>query len=82
MPIASGVLVAVSSDREDSLVERLKQHEAIDVSGVGPKGIAIVLERSTMQEMTNLTKELAAWEDVRELQMTYGNWKIRSDKGG
>lgn len=75
MPIASGVIVPSVPEQQQQLVDRLNAHESIEVSGIGPKGIAVVFEESDMSKMTKLTKAVAEWDDVADLQMAYCNWE-------
>jgi len=75
MPIASGVVVPVDMALKQQLADDLGQRTEVEISGVGPLGIAVVLETASMDAMTSLTGQIAGRHDVMDLQMTYCNWE-------
>lgn len=75
MPIASGVVIPVDLERQQRLAEQLGNEPGIEISGIGPTGIAVVLESETMAAMTSLTSKVVALPDVVDLRMTYCNWE-------
>lgn len=75
MPIAGGIVVPVQKDAGQNLALSLTQETGVEVSGIGPGGIAVVLERASMAGVTGLAERLAARTDVAAVQVTYCNWE-------
>lgn len=75
MPIAGGVVIPVQVEASQDLAERLGAQAGVEVSGVGPAGIALVFESDTMEAMNRLTSMVRERKDVADLQMTYCNWE-------
>jgi nitrate reductase NapAB chaperone NapD len=75
MPIASAVVVPAGKEEKGPLAARLAGTEGVEVSGVGDKGIAIVLEGSDLDQLKRLSEAIAAWEEVMDFQLAYFNWE-------
>ena len=74
MPIAGGVIIP-QQESSTELAEQLANETGVEVSGIGPGGIALVFETETMDGMTQLTRRIRARRGVADLQMTYCSWE-------
>jgi len=79
MPIASAVIVPVENENREMVAERLRRLSDVEVSGVGAKGVAIVLEGESIDEMKKLSRRIADWDEVLEFQLAYLNWEDLED---
>ncbi|NIQ95586.1 MAG: chaperone NapD [Desulfuromonadales bacterium] len=75
MPIASAVVVPVEREDGESIAERLRELPGLEVSGVGDKGVAVVLEGDSIETMKEISEEIADWDEVLEFQLAYLNWE-------
>jgi len=75
MPIASGVIIPQQPKASNELADLLAVEKGVEVSGIGPHGVALVFEADTMNDMTYLTKRIRSRQDVADLQMTYCSWE-------
>ncbi len=73
MPIAGAVVSAADLEGKQQLAGLLGAEPGVEVSGVGPIGIAIIVETETMKALTSLTKKIKQRPDVADLRMTYCN---------
>lgn len=75
MPIASAVVVPVKPQAGEALAARLQTLEGVEAGGVGPRGVAVVMERKTVDELKRLSEAISAWEEVADFQLAYFNWE-------
>lgn len=75
MPIAGAVVTAANSEGGQDLAGLLVSEAGVEVCGIGPAGIAIIVESDSMDGLTSLTKKIGQREDVADLRMTYCNWE-------
>jgi nitrate reductase NapAB chaperone NapD len=75
MPIASAVVVPVAKEEEGPLAARLSGIEGVEVSGVGDRGIAIILEGEDLDGLKRLSQAIAGWDEVMDFQLAYFNWE-------
>lgn len=75
MPIASAVVVPVAGRDREPIAARLRELPGVEVSGIGGKGVAVVLEGKSIDEMKRLSERIADWEEVLEFQLAYLNWE-------
>ncbi len=75
MPVAGAVVVPMSREYEDRIVDRLERLPSVTVEGVGEKGIAIVLEAETAERLKEISEEINQWEEVIEFELVYLNWE-------
>lgn len=73
MPV-SGVVVVPARGKEKGLVEKLDALPGVEVQGVGPNGIAAVLEADSSEELQRLSETIEEWEEVVDFQLAYFNW--------
>jgi nitrate reductase NapAB chaperone NapD len=73
MPV-SGVVVVPAKGKEKDLVEKLDALPGVEVQGVGPNGIAAVLEADSSEELQRLSETIEEWEEVVDFQLAYFNW--------
>lgn len=79
MPIASAVVVPADKEEKGPLAARLADTQGVEVSGVGDKGIAIVLEGEDMDALKMLSETIAGWDEVMDFQLAYFNWEDLDD---
>ncbi len=75
MPISGAVVIVSDLQEKQSLASELAAEDGVEVSGIGPAGIAIIVETKTMDEMTCLTSKIKHRSDVKDLEVTYCNWE-------
>lgn len=75
MPIASGVVVPADAEQAHLLAEQLGTEPGVEISGVGPVGVAVVFESETMDALNKLTGKIKQRADVVDLQIAYCNWE-------
>ena len=75
MPIGGAVVIAMDMKNQQQLANLLEAELGLEVSGVGPTGIAIIVESETMKEMTSLTNNIKQLKDVADVQVIYCNWE-------
>lgn len=75
MAIAGAVVLPVQKKWEDQIIEKLGSLKEVQVEGVGEKGIAIVLETNTMEELRDISEQIGHWEEVVAFHVVYVNWE-------
>jgi nitrate reductase NapAB chaperone NapD len=73
MPI-SGIVVVSVLGKEQDLIERLDALPGVEVKGVGPKGIAAVVEADSTDELQRLAEDIEQWVEVVSFKLAYYNW--------
>jgi nitrate reductase NapAB chaperone NapD len=69
----SGVVVVPVPGEEEEVKKKLEALAGIEVKGVGSKGIAVVIEGDSTEELEKLSKKIEKWEDVVDFQLVYLN---------
>lgn len=80
MAIAGVVVTAVDDDQTPELARRLDAIPAVEVQGIGPGGVALVIEaaRPRLQEMA---KTIESWKEVGSFSLAYVNWEDEKPTG-
>ncbi|NIV35601.1 MAG: hypothetical protein GWN58_40960, partial [Anaerolineae bacterium] len=61
MAIAGAVVVPVSPETEQAVIERLKGISEIEIKDSGEKGIAVVLEADEVGRLKEISEEINGW---------------------
>ncbi len=75
MAIAGAVVIPVNDAAAAELAARLAKLPGLEVQGIGPRGIAVVLEAPQTKDLERLSEEVLAWEEVADFQLGYCNWE-------
>jgi nitrate reductase NapAB chaperone NapD len=75
----SGVVVIPALGKENDLIERLDALPGVEVKGVGPKGIAAVLEADSTDELQRLAEDIEQWVEVVGFKLAYFNWEEQEE---
>lgn len=75
MAIAGAVIVPVQRKLGELLKERLSALQGVEVRGVGPKGVATVMEAPDTRSLQKMTEDIAGWEEVIDVSIGYINWE-------
>jgi len=72
LPIAGAVVVPMPRE-EKKVKSLLKKLKGVEIKGVGSKGIAIVLEAKTTEDLESISKKIEKWNCVIDFQLVYFN---------
>ena len=72
MPVSGAVVVPVPG-REEEVERSLKALPGVEVRGRGSRGIAVVLEGSSTEELQRLSEKIEKWDHVVDFQLVYLN---------
>jgi nitrate reductase NapAB chaperone NapD len=75
MPIAGALVMPVKQENVAGLQSKLTAVSGVEVEGIGPKGIAIVLEAVSVSELKKISCDIEKWDDVLEFELAYLNWE-------
>ncbi len=75
MAIAGALVVPVDEESTPTVQARLEGLAGVEVQGVGPKGIAVVLEGADTKSLEKISKAVLDWHDVADFQLGYCNWE-------
>lgn len=75
MAIAGALVVPVEPESEQGLKKKLSSLSGVTVEGIGPKGIAIVLEADDVRSLKKTSIDIEKWDDVLEFELGYLNWE-------
>jgi nitrate reductase NapAB chaperone NapD len=67
----SGVVIVPARGMEEALAGRLRAREGVEVQGVGPEGVAAVMEAATAGELRRMSEEIMEWSEVAGLHLAY-----------
>jgi nitrate reductase NapAB chaperone NapD len=73
--IAGAVVVPVSSELTERVIERLTAMSMVEVQALGSKGIAVTLQDDDADFLKKVSKEISGWEEVLDFQLAYLNWE-------
>ena len=79
MPVAGAVVVPAGKQFEKHVADRLDALEGASVQGIGGKGIALVLEAESVEQLEKISKEIGGWEEVTDFQLVCLNWENTAD---
>lgn len=69
--VISGMVFIPAQGKEEALVERLRAAAGAEVQGVGPGGVAVVMEAETAERLQRMSEEIMGWSEVAGLQLAY-----------
>lgn len=75
MAIAGAVVVPIGELERETLLGKLKELKGVTIEGIGPRGIAIVLEGESNSELETLSKKINDWDEVLIFELVYLNWE-------
>jgi nitrate reductase NapAB chaperone NapD len=75
MAIVGAVVVVVQQELTASVQDRLRTIPGLEVQGVGPRGIAVVLESTDTGELRSVSENIESWEEVLDFQLALLNWE-------
>jgi nitrate reductase NapAB chaperone NapD len=75
MPIAGALIVPSSPDAGEALAQKLRGLSGVEVTGVGEKGVAVILEQADVEALKKLSGDISAWDEVADFQLGYLNWE-------
>jgi nitrate reductase NapAB chaperone NapD len=75
MAIVGAVVVPVKQEFTTNVKERLGTVPGLEVQGVGPKGIAVVLESTDTRELRTISEGIESWEEVLDFQLALLTWE-------
>ena len=75
MAIAGAVVLPVQREMEDQIVQKLSSLKEVKIEGIGEKGIAVVLETASMEEIRHISEQISHWEEVVGFHVVYVNWE-------
>ncbi len=75
MAVAGAVVVPVGDAAAAVLADRLARLPGVEVQGIGPRGVAVVLEAPHTKDLERLSEDVLAWEEVADFQLGYCNWE-------
>ena len=72
----AGAVVVVGQPEDVAVVQaRLSDIPEVEVRGVGPKGIAVVIETENSRQMQKLSERINGWDEVIDFQVALVNWE-------
>ena len=80
MPIAGAVVTPYDRGLDEAVKSRLNELPGVEVQAIGPKGLAIVLDRE-IDGLKAVSREIQNWDEVLSFQVAYINWEDPRDQG-
>jgi len=74
MPV-SGIVVVTIPGKEEEVMKKLSGFNQIEIKGQGLKGIAVIIEGNTIEEIREVSEKIEKFEDVLEVQLIYLNFE-------
>ncbi|OGL58824.1 MAG: hypothetical protein A3J27_01790 [Candidatus Tectomicrobia bacterium RIFCSPLOWO2_12_FULL_69_37] len=67
----SGMVFIPARGKAEALAARLRAAAGAEVRGVGPGGVAVVMEAETAGHLQRMSEEIMGWSEVAGLQLAY-----------
>lgn len=75
MAIAGAVIVPVQRQLGELLEKKLSALQGVEVKGIGPNGLAAIMEAPDTRGLQKMTEDIAGWEEVIDISIGYINWE-------
>ena len=75
MTIAGAVVIPVDMQNSELLADKLGKLAHLEIQGIGPQGIAVVMEGKNPDHVKSISENITGWQEGLQVELASLNWE-------